>query len=122
MSTFVKSLLEAPAPLTIGAFFVVWVLMWLPLAIPLAIVLQWRPPNVPTVAQKIPLVLSLYAIAPLLLWWTAHLTGASFSQYGFTPTASLLTSLAAGLGLGVLGVVLLFGLETGLGWIAWQPS
>jgi len=83
-------------------------------------VLQWRPPQPLAIAQKIPLVLSLYALAPLLLWGFATVEGRSFTVYGLSWDANVLVSLGAGLSLGIVGVGILFGLERWLGWIDWQ--
>lgn len=123
MATFEQlyGLLEAiaasSAVVKIIIFFVVWLVAWLPIAIPLAIVLQWHPPKPLAIAQKIPLVLSLYLLAPFILWGFAALEGQTFAAYGFGLTRSTFSSLLLGLSLGVLGVSLLFSLERWAGWV-----
>lgn len=112
-AAFLKDL---PAIATIALFFAAWFLFWLPVAIPLAIRLRWRPPQLPTPPQKIALVLSLYAFAPLLLWAIAAGQETPFSAYGLSWSWATLRSLLLGLALGSGGVVLAFGLEWVLGW------
>ncbi len=106
---------------SIGIFFLVWIVSWLPIAIPLSILFQWRPPAPLTVQQKLPLVLSLYALAPLILWGAAWLEKIPFSTYGLSWDLSVLQSVVIGLSLGILGVMLLFALEGGMGWVIWLP-
>ena len=111
---------EAPSLLTVGAFFVAWVILWLPLAIPGAIALKWRPPQPPTNAQKLPLLACLYAIAPFLVWGMTRLTNIDPRSYGLVWRPQLIVSLLYGLILGLLGLLLLFGLQTFWGWVEWQ--
>jgi membrane protease YdiL (CAAX protease family) len=122
LSQLIAYLAHGSAAIKVAAFFLVWVLAWLPIAIPLAIALQWHPPKPLKVEQKLPLVLSLYALAPLVLWGAAQVEGLSFSSYGLTWKPSILISLAIGLCLGILGLGLLFGLENWLGWLDWQQE
>lgn len=123
----IKTLLTAaitnrPAIVQIILFFLAWFMVWLPVAMPLAIVLQWRPPKPLSVGQKLPLVLSLYALAPLVLWGFNIAEGTTFAAYGFAFNRSNLISLGLGLGLGILGVGLLFGLERWAMWIELKLS
>jgi hypothetical protein len=104
------------------AFFLVWAGLWLPLAIPVAIVLKWRPLSPMKVEQKLPLLASLYLIAPLIVWGASWAEGSSFSDYGLEWKLSTLVSLSLGLGLGVLSLAVIFGLEGMLGWIEWQKE
>lgn len=124
-TNLLTQLAHAPVSVKIGLFFGLWLLLWLPIAIPLAIALKWRPPTPPTLAQKLPLVASLYAIAPLVLWAAAWVDGIPFSAYGVSWSWAFGRSLMLGLGGGVLGLLLLFGLEASLRWVEildhWQP-
>jgi uncharacterized protein len=116
-NSLVDAIVSSSAIVKVLAFFLAWLLAWLPLAIPLAIALKWRPPKPLAISQKIPLVLSLYALAPLVLWGFTHIERKAFATYGFILNRSSLISLLLGLGLGVLGVGLLFSLERWVGWI-----
>lgn len=104
------------------AFFLVWAGLWLPLAIPVAMVLKWRPLSPLKVEQKLPLLASLYLIAPLIVWGASWAEGSSFSDYGLEWKLSTLVSLSLGLGLGVLSLAVIFGLQSMLGWIEWQKE
>jgi uncharacterized protein len=113
---------EAPAPIRVAVFFIVWIGIWLPIAVPLAISVKWKPFNPLEISQKLPLVFSLYLLAPLVLWALAWADGHSFSAYGLPWDISVLKSLGTGMGLGVVGLAILFGVETLLGWISWQKE
>ncbi|UBF29137.1 CPBP family intramembrane metalloprotease [Kovacikia minuta CCNUW1] len=113
-------LAESSVAVKIAAFFLAWIIIWLPIAIPLAIALQWHPPKPLQTEQKLPLVLSLYVLAPLVLWGAAQIDNLPFSDYGITWESSFLVSLAIGLGLGLGGLVFLFGIESWLDWLDWQ--
>ena len=110
------SFLGTDPSLDLLLFFGVWFLLWLPAAIPLAIAIRWFPPQPPTPAQKIPLVLSLYAIAPPLLWGFARLTGVPLVAYGLAWDVELLSSFALGSAIALFGVILLFALQRSCGW------
>lgn len=117
LDVLAESIAHSSAAAKVIAFFLAWLVAWLPIAIPLAIVLQWRPPKPLSIGQKLPLVLSLYALAPLVLWGFIRAEGTTFATYGFILSGSSFISLLLGLGLGVLGVGLLFGLERWAKWI-----
>jgi len=106
----------------IGAFFLVWLLAWTPIAIPLMIRLKWLPFTPFTPSQKLPLLASLYAIAPLLLWGFAALKHQPFAVYGLHWQPTLLVSGLLGLGLALLGLTLLFGFQQSQHWVIWQSS
>jgi len=112
----------SPAFLKAIAFFVVWVAVWLPVVIPLGTLLHWHPPKPLTAEQKLPILASLYLIAPLIVWGASWVEGVSFLDYGVrTPNlASALMSLGLGLGLGVLGLSVIFAAQIALGWVDWH--
>jgi len=113
---------QLPVWLKVIVFFVAWVVLWLPIAVPLAIVLRWQPAKPLSPQQKIPLLLSLYLLAPILLWGISWLGGQPFSAYGLTITWPVLRSLLGGVGISLAGLGVLFGLETSAGWIQWRPG
>jgi membrane protease YdiL (CAAX protease family) len=122
LDQFITQLAESSSAVKAVVFFLAWVIVWLPVAIPLAIALRWHPPKPPSVEQKLPLVLSLYALSPLVLWVFSQIEGVPFSIYGFPWGGPGLVSLAIGLCLGVLGIVILFGIEGWLRWVSWQQN
>ncbi|MEB3181288.1 MAG: type II CAAX endopeptidase family protein [Nostocaceae cyanobacterium] len=115
-------LADSPALLQVGAFFIVWVIAWIPLVVMLSLTLKWQPSPSLLVEQKLPLVVSLYLIAPLICGIFTRLSSATFSDYGFPIHFSLLPSVGLGFGLGVLSLVLVFGMQLILGWCTWQWS
>lgn len=102
------------------AFFIAWAALWLPLAIPIATLVKWRPPNPLALEQKLPLVASLYLIAPLVVWGASWVDGVSFSDYGLDWELTVLLSLSKGLGLGILSLLALFIGQWILGCLDWQ--
>lgn len=119
-SQFFAAFAEAPVWARVGAFFVIWLLIWLPIAIPLAAFLKWQPFKPLEVRQKLPLVVSLYLLAPIVLWGIAWVQNVSFSSYGLSWNWQVLRSVSLGTALGAIGLSVLFALQTGLGWVEWR--
>jgi membrane protease YdiL (CAAX protease family) len=98
-------------------FLGLWLLLWLPIG---AVVI-WRrsaPLAYPVPAeQKLPLLLPLYLVAPLAVWLFQRgwCQGQSLS-HGLSWSLPFFSSIGVGLGLGLLGIALLVGLQWGLGW------
>ena len=111
-----------PSLLQVIAFFLAWACCWFPLAIFSAIAIGWRPPQPIAVEQKLPLLASLYIIAPLVLWQASQLVGKYFSDYGLIWNFRLFSSLGIGFFLGVLTIVVLFAIQTALSWVNWQKQ
>lgn len=97
-----------------------WIGFWLPWAVLLAWWLKWDFKSLPNDTQKLPLILSLYGIAPLMLWAMTQIEPASFAQYGLKIEGHLWRSLLVGLGLAGSGLAIVFALETAWGWIEWK--
>jgi uncharacterized protein len=102
----------------LGIFTVTWILLWLPVAVPIAMKLQWKPFAPLSAAQKLPLLAPLYLVAPIGLWGFLIADHDHWSDYGLTwlPNSSLLW----GWGLAVISLVLVFGYEIWQGWIIWH--
>ncbi|MGB3515688.1 MAG: type II CAAX endopeptidase family protein [Elainellaceae cyanobacterium] len=94
----------------IGVFFAAWVLLWLPIAVPLAQRLHWRPFQPATAAQKLPLLAILYGLAPLVLWSIQHLSADDWADYGLGGYR-LIPSAGAGLAMGLAGIAVLYGVR-----------
>lgn len=112
MPAFVRGLL----------FFLVWLVVWLPVGVPLAIAQDWRPFHSTPPTQKLPLVLSLYALAPLVFWGLVQVEASTFAAYGLAVSSTAGRSLALGFGLAASSVGLVLGLAGALGWLVWQPQ
>jgi len=95
--------------------------VWLPAAIVLAIALKWHPPQ-PVGNKKLPLLASLYVIVPFILWATSWIENTSFVNWGWELQPDVLMSLMRGLGLGIISLVILFGLQLTAGWIELKKS
>ncbi|MDZ8186547.1 MAG: type II CAAX endopeptidase family protein [Nostoc sp. ChiSLP02] len=113
---------NAPALVVVMAFLISWVGCWLPLVTILAILLNWQPTKFLQPEQKMPLLVSLYLLAPLVIWGVSWLVNRSFLDYGFAVNLSTLNSLVLGFGLGVLSLAIVFGGEIGLGWCSFENS
>jgi uncharacterized protein len=120
LARFFEWLLLANSSIKILVFFMVWTIAWLPLAIPLAWRLHWNPKKTITTREKLPLVASLYAIAPLILWGAIAVEGVSLSNWGLTWGAHFFLSAIAGIGLALFGLATIFTIESCLGWLEWQ--
>jgi membrane protease YdiL (CAAX protease family) len=115
-------LTDRPAIFKITLFLVFWLILWLPVGIPLARHYQWNPRHSVTPTQKLPLVASLYAIAPLVIWGVIWLEKSSLAAHGLALDAHLARSLLLGLVLATLGLGVVFALEGLLGWVTWKPE
>ncbi|NJR49940.1 MAG: CPBP family intramembrane metalloprotease [Leptolyngbyaceae cyanobacterium CSU_1_3] len=121
-SQFFAAFAEASVFVRVGVFFAIWLMVWLPIAIPLSIWLKWQPFKPLEIHQKLPLVVSLYLVAPIVLGSIAWLQNTPFSSYGLLWNLNTLRSLGIGMGLGAIGLILLFMIQVGLRWVAWQPE
>ena len=122
INTLLSFLENAPVIVVVMAFFIGWIGCWLPVAIvsALALNLQLGKPLQPE--QKLPLLISLYLLAPFILWGINWLTNTSFSNYGFNVNISLFGSLGLGFVLGVLSLAVVFGGQFWLSWCSWQEN
>ncbi|XZO04282.1 MAG: type II CAAX prenyl endopeptidase Rce1 family protein [Microcoleus sp.] len=110
-----------PALVKVMVFFLTWTCLWLPIAIMVAIALKWQPPQ-PLGNKKLPLVASLYLLVPFILWATTWIESVSFAEWGLFWQPTTLISALLGLGLGVVSLAILFGLQLTWGWIQLQNS
>jgi hypothetical protein len=110
-----------PAIVKIILFFSTWIVVWLPAAIVLAIALKWHPPQ-PLGNKKLPLLASLYVIVPFILWATSWIENTSFVNWGWDWQPAVFMSLMRGLGLGIISLVILFGLQLTAGWLDLKKS
>lgn len=71
--------------------------------------------------QKLPLLLSLYGLAPWLLWLLVRFSPLlTWADYGLSWRFSLLSSMALGFTVGLAGIALLWAIKRSLGWLSWQ--
>jgi membrane protease YdiL (CAAX protease family) len=105
--------------LQVISFFLTWAGCWLPIAILLMTARGWQIGTVEP-AQKLPLLGSLYLLAPIILWIANLITNSSFRDYGLVWNLAILRSLSVGLAIAVLSLTILFAIQTLLGWVKWQ--
>ena len=119
---WLMSLVASTALWKVAAFFIAWAVLWLPVAIPIATLLKWRPPQPLAAQQKLPLLAALYLIAPLILWGASWVDGVSFLDYGLDWKLNVLVSLGRGSGLGILSLIIVFIGQWILGWVEWHSE
>ncbi|MDB9455921.1 CPBP family intramembrane glutamic endopeptidase [Dolichospermum circinale] len=109
-------LLKHTPVLLVMAFFMIWVGCWLPLVAILAITRNWQIHKSLQPEQKVPLLVSLYLLVPVILWGFQWLNLGSFSDYGLVGQVSIFPSLLLGFGLGVFILAIVFFGQICLGW------
>lgn len=101
----------------LGIFWLILLLLWLPLAAMLILALGLNP------ATQLLAVLLLYSeFVWLIRVWSQRVYGRSrpLKHYGLELSRRNFQELLAGLGLGLMSLFGLFGLQGGLGWLVWQ--
>ena len=111
---------DAPVLVVVMTFFIAWSACWLPVAAVFVFALNWQPNKPLQPEQKLPILVSLYLLAPLVVWGMSWLTNTSFSDYGFVNNISILGSVGLGFGLGVLSLAIVFLFQLWLGWCSFQ--
>ncbi len=102
----------------VGGGLLVWVGLWLPFAIPLGIKLGWRPFRPASPGQKLPLLIILYLLAPVMLWRWSRWQGTGWHELGLGDPGGLGRGLLLGWGIAIAGLFLVTALRLGLGWLA----
>lgn len=113
-----SKLSQYPAPARIGVFVLALLLLWLPFAVPIYWLVGDR-----NVASILTLLVLYSEFLILVRFWGLAVHGQSnlFWHYGLGLTQRNGRELLTGLGLGSMGVLLLFGLQGLAGWLVWQP-
>ncbi|NJR66616.1 MAG: CPBP family intramembrane metalloprotease [Leptolyngbyaceae cyanobacterium CRU_2_3] len=109
-----------PAPIRILALLLVLLVCWLPIATPIA--LFTKDPNTVTLITMPLLFVGFLLLIPRWGKWL-YRNKRIFHTYGLTITRQAGMELLQGLAIGLLSLLLLFGMQGGLGWLIWQtPS
>lgn len=117
------TLQEVSPVIRVALFFAVWLVLWLPIGIGLFLLARWKLQFPVPSEQKIPLLLSLYWLAPLLLWaYTHYIEKTSLLIYGLAWNRSFLSSMSLGVILGLGGIGLLLILKRSLGWVRFSTA
>ncbi|BAY76155.1 abortive infection protein [Nostoc linckia NIES-25] len=110
-------LAQRPAPIRLGYFIVSLLLLWLPLAAPIYLLV-----NNSNLVSILTMVL-LYALFIVLLrLWGKHVYQQPqiLRHYGLEFTRQNGVDLIRGLAMGIINILILFGVQGLLGWLVWQ--
>lgn len=111
---------QYPAPVRLGIFILALLLLWLPIAAPIRLLVQ--DDNLVTILTM-PL-LYVEFILLLRLWGKkVYKQTQILRHYGLERTPQNAIDLLRGLAIGLINILILFGVEGLLGWLVWQkPS
>lgn len=118
LKPILASIARFPAPARLGVFVGLLLLVWLPLALPLY---RWL--GIGNTGSTVTIVILYLEFLGLLQIWgrKVHRYPQPLRAYGLDVSRRNLQALLLGLGVGCLSLAGLFGIETLLGWILWQP-
>ncbi|MGI8503105.1 MAG: CPBP family intramembrane glutamic endopeptidase [Hassallia sp.] len=111
---------QYPAPVRLGIFILALLLLWLPIAAPIRLLV--RDDNLVTILTM-PLLYVEFIL--LLRFWGKKLYKQAqiLRHYGLERTPQNAIDLLRGLAIGLINILILFGVEGMLGWLVWQkPS
>jgi membrane protease YdiL (CAAX protease family) len=112
-------LAENPAPLRLGCFILILLLLWLPLAVPIYLLVG--DPNLVSILTEV--LLYVEFIFLLKLWGQqVYQQPQILRHYGLALTGKNGRDVLRGLAIGSICVFVLFGVEGNLGWLVWQQS
>lgn len=120
MSNFVLIWSSLPKVVSIALFLVTWLLIWFPWAWLLGKKLGWTPGQPVQPEQKLPLVLSLYLLAPLPIWAVMQLEQSTLVDYGLSFTISEFYTLAIAVMIAIVGLGITFFVQVQTGLLQWH--
>ncbi|NDJ23049.1 CPBP family intramembrane metalloprotease [Nostoc sp. B(2019)] len=110
-------LAQSPAPIRLGCFIVILLLLWLPLAAPIYLLV--RDSNLVSILTMV--LLYVEFIVLLKLWGKyVYQQPQILRHYGLEFTRQNAVDLLRGLAMGLINILILFGIQGFLGWLAWQ--
>ncbi|MBD2441222.1 CPBP family intramembrane glutamic endopeptidase [Nostoc sp. FACHB-110] len=110
-------LAQRPAPIRLGCFILMLLLLWLPFAAPIYLLV--RDANLVSILTMV--LLYVEFIILLKLWGKyVYQQPQILQHYGLDTTPHNRTDLLRGLAIGFTNIWLLFGIESLLGWLVWQ--
>ncbi|MBD6617551.1 CPBP family intramembrane metalloprotease [Komarekiella sp. 'clone 1'] len=110
-------LTQSPAPIRLGCFIVILLLLWLPLAAPIYLLV--RDSNLVSILT---IVLLYVQFIVLLKLWSRYIYKQPqiLRHYGLEFTRINGVDLLRGLAMGLINILILFGIQGFLGWLVWQ--
>ncbi|NJO40648.1 MAG: CPBP family intramembrane metalloprotease [Cyanobacteria bacterium CRU_2_1] len=112
-------LLRYAAPVRLLVFVFVLLIFWLPIAAPIALLVQDS--NIVTIITMSLLFVEFLILVSFWGWWVHH-DSHILQTYGLILTRQNGIELLTGLSLSSLSLIALFGIQGWLGWITWQPA
>ncbi|MEA5503592.1 type II CAAX endopeptidase family protein [Halotia wernerae UHCC 0503] len=108
---------QNPAPIRLGYFITILLLLWLPFATPIYLLVHDA-----NLVSILTMVLLYAEFIFLLRLWGKHVYQQPqiLRQYGLEITQKNGLDLLCGLAMGVINILILFGVQGFLGWLVWQ--
>ncbi|MBD2456753.1 CPBP family intramembrane metalloprotease [Nostoc sp. FACHB-87] len=117
MKNNLTRLAQRPAPIRLGCFILMLLLLWLPFAAPIYLLV--RDANLVSILTMV--LLYVEFIVLLKLWGKyVYQQPQILQHYGLDTTPPNRIDLLRGLAIGFTNIWLLFGIESLLGWLVWQ--
>ncbi|ARV61378.1 abortive phage infection protein [Nostocales cyanobacterium HT-58-2] len=113
----IHKLSQRPAPIRLGVFVLTLLVLWLPLAAPIYLLV-----NDTNLVSIVTMVVLYTEFLILLRLWGKYVYNQPqiLQHYGLELTRHNGVELLRGLAVGVISVLILFGLQGILGWLVWQ--
>lgn len=102
------------------SFLGVWAIVWLPIALLISRTSDWQPKEPLTPQQKLVLLASLYVLAPGIIAGQIRAESMSIADLGLSLVPSNLWYVLLGLGVSLVGLILVFALESAGNLITWH--
>jgi uncharacterized protein len=110
-------LAQSPAPIRLGCFIAILLLLWLPFAAPIYLLV--RDSNLVSILTMV--LLYVEFIVLLKLWGKyVYQQPQILRHYGLELTRQNGVDLLRGLAMGLINILILFGIQGFLGWLVWQ--
>jgi membrane protease YdiL (CAAX protease family) len=118
MKINLQLLAQKPVPIRLGSFIAVLLLLWLPLAVPIYLLVADS-----NLVSILTMVILYAEFICLLKFWgrQVHQQMHIFSHYGLEFSRQNGVDALRGLAIGFISILIVFGLEGLLGWLVWQP-
>jgi uncharacterized protein len=119
MKTNLTRLAQRPAPIRLGYFIFTLLMLWLPIAIPMYLLV--RDANLVSIVTMVALYIEFIFLARL---WGKRVYNQTqvFDDFGLQFLPSNRIDLLGGFTVGLTSISILFLLEGWLGWLVWQPA
>ncbi|MDJ0592577.1 MAG: CPBP family intramembrane metalloprotease [Pleurocapsa sp. MO_226.B13] len=106
--------------LKVCAFFGVWTIIWLPIALIVSRLIDWQPGKNLMPKQKLILLASLYLLTPLILVWKIKVENLSWASLGLSLQPNISISILLGLAVSLVSLAMVFSLESIFNLVDWH--